>query len=153
MECPPGTEPSAGDGEMVGQCASGPAALFEHLQREGERRREGKFRQGGPVRLTACTGASAHVHLQAQALIRICSRAGLNAGWHPHSSSQGSVLCAPTPQYHQHLPGHTEPGQPAQPTREGVWPQVGARALSPEGSGTTRRLQAPFSWGQNQVSA
>lgn len=61
----------------------------------------------------------------------MCSCASLNGGWHSHCS-QGSVLCALTPAC-QHLPGHAEPGQSAQHTREGVWPPVGARALSPEG--------------------
>lgn len=118
MESPPGT----GDGA--------PAALFEHLQREGERQRgevpsrRASHPHGPHGGLSSSSSPSTGAHRG----VLLCQP----EWWVAHTLLPGLCPARPTPAC-QHLPGHAEPGQSAQHTREGVWPPVGARALSPEG--------------------
>lgn len=117
--------------------------------------RGGKFRQGGPVTLTARTGASAQVHPRAQARIEVCSCASLNGGWHAHCS-QGSVLRARPLRVStcQAMPSqvslHNTPGKvfglqwaPVLCHQRAVKDVKAAGFAAPP----------PFSWGQNPVSA
>lgn len=93
--------------------------------------RGGKFRQGGPVTLTGPHGglsSSSSPSTGAHRGVLLCQP----EWWVARTLLPGLCPARPTPAC-QHLPGHAEPGQSAQHTREGVWPPVGARALSPEG--------------------